>query len=83
MRFTFWAVGAPLLLGLVAALFSLDKSLTSLAGLTALVWGPWFLIGCPVVAVYWTVRLVRYAWRDEPRPDVASEPTKSGSVLGL
>jgi hypothetical protein len=33
-----------------------------------------------VVALYWLVRLVRYAWRDQSQP--VPEPSPSGRIFG-
>jgi hypothetical protein len=62
MRFTFWAIGAPLLvLFLVFAIGGHDQLSRDLAWL-AVPAGFWFWCGLPVAVVYWLVRLVRFAW---------------------
>lgn len=71
MRFTFWAVGAPLLLALVSLLFAIDRSTMPIAGLLGMIWLPWVWVGSPATVVYWVVRLVRHAWRDGSSPKPA------------
>jgi hypothetical protein len=80
MKFTFWAVGCPLLL------FGLDLILegkphgflryTTIQNLT----GFWFWCGFPATVIYWIVRLVRYAWGGGSAP--AAPPSSNGSVFG-
>lgn len=64
MKFTFWAVGAPLLL--LAASFALDSSAHphGPTGVFGVVLFFWIIVGSPAVVFYWLVRLVRHAWRD-------------------
>jgi hypothetical protein len=64
MKFTFWAIGVPLLI------FGLDLivegkphgffSYTTIQNLT----GFWFWAGLPCTVVYWIVRVVRRSWND-------------------
>jgi hypothetical protein len=80
MKFTFWAIGAPLLLVLFGFLLHFDRSTAGLAGLIAVVSFFWGWIGFWATLLYWIVRLVRYAWRDKPAT-VESAP-ESGRIFG-
>lgn len=64
MGFTFWAVGAPLLLMFTGYLFGWESSMHGLAGWFWVIGVPWFWIGLPCAVLYWLVRLARFAWRD-------------------
>jgi hypothetical protein len=64
MKFTFWAVGAPLLFATFAAVMSYPSHGGGPWGVTAIIWGPWLIVGVPLTCWYWFVRLVRRAWSD-------------------
>jgi hypothetical protein len=64
MKFTFWAVGAPFVLAVFAAVMSYPSHGGGPWGITTMIWGPWLLVGIPATVIYWIVRLARRAWRD-------------------
>ncbi len=80
MKFSFWALGAPLLLMILDGLFQGFD--TRHFHMDALGWfaGFWFVFGFPCIFLYWLVRLVRYAWNGKPTP--AAPADDSGRVFG-
>ena len=75
MRFTFWAVGVPFLLGALQALLSTPHNGAPFGAAIALVTAVWFFAGCGATFVYWMVRLVRHAWSDGRRQATPVEPS--------
>lgn len=68
MRFTLFALVAPFCGVMLFAGMSRWGFDRQSCGVLAAACGFWLMAGFPLTAIYWIVRLVRYAWRSPEAP---------------
>lgn len=64
MKFTFWAIGAPLMAFGACSLLAGKDDFGRMMALLSVPFGIWLIGGVCCILPYWIVRLARRSWND-------------------